>query len=168
MALGHTAAMTSHPTGTFAVIGDPTVQLRTGRIGLTRFEFEAPITGGTLILKARSSELILELDLAQVRAGNSLMQGAVRSLVGSGDNSNLRFDAKGAADDLMRFTGTAQAGDVIVPMEVNAALAALTETLPVTLTGWARFTDVHIPLPGMSRVNTLEVDVNSSLEFVID
>ena len=143
-------------------------RLRTQRIGLMSFDIEAPVTSGRLQLAQTSSELELNLDLTELRVGNPLMQAAARSLVGSGENSRLTFDAMGAADDLLRFTGTARAGDVEVPMEVTAALSETDHAITVTLTGWARFTDVHIPLPGMGRVNTIEVDVSAEIPLTRD
>jgi hypothetical protein len=94
------------------------------------------------------------------------MQAAARALVGTGDNAQLVFDAKGLPGDLLRFTGEARSGDVVVPMEVGAALHPDAAPFVATITGWARFTDVHIPLPGLSRVNTVEVDVSSRVTFV--
>ena len=145
---------------------DTVVTLRTQRIGLMSFELKAPVTGGLLVLGGSSSELMLTLNIAEVRVGNPLMQAAARALVGSSDSSLLRFDAYGADDDLLRFQGTARAGDVEVPMEIVAAVGPLGASLPVALSGWARFTDVSIPLPGMGRVNTIEADVSAQVVFV--
>ena len=108
---------------------------------------------------------MLTLNIAEVRVGNPLMQAAARALVGSGENSTLTFDAYGADDDAMRFVGTARAGDVEVPMEVTTAVDEQGDAVTITITGWARFTDVKIPLPGMSRVNTIEVDVSATIPF---
>ena len=160
--------MTDLVTGTFtaAPTAETVARLRTQRIGLMSFDIEAPVTAGHLQLAATSSELELSLDLTELRVGNPLMQAAARALVGSGENSRLTFDAMGSDDDRLRFTGTARAGDVQVPMEVTASLAEADDVITVTLTGWARFTDVHIPLPGMGRVNTVEVDVSADIPFV--
>lgn len=149
-----------------AVESDPWVKLRTQRIGLMSFDLEAPVTAGQLDLSKSGSELQLTLNIAEVRVTNPLMQAAARALVGSGDNATLVFDAVGADDDPLRFLGTARAGDVEVPMEVSASLGETQSPLPITLTGWARFTDVKIPLPGMSRVNTIEVEVSAIIAFV--
>ena len=78
---------------------DNVVMLRTQRIGLMRVELNAPVTGGLLVLGSSSSELMLTLNIAEVRVGNPLMQAAARALVGSSDSSLLRFDAEGADDD---------------------------------------------------------------------
>jgi len=156
------------PLGTFvASPTDATVaRLRTQRIGLMSFELEAPVTSGRLELSATRSELMLTLNIAEVRVGNPLMQAAARALVGSGESATLTFDAYGQDDDAMHFAGTARAGDVEVPMEVTAAVDEQGDAVTITLTGWARFTDVKIPLPGMSRVNTIEVDVSAAIPFV--
>ncbi|CAB4951090.1 MAG: hypothetical protein F2842_07190 [Actinobacteria bacterium] len=145
---------------------DNVVMLRTQRIGLMRVELNAPVTGGLLVLGSSSSELMLTLNIAEVRVGNPLMQAAARALVGSSDSSLLRFDAEGADDDLLRFLGTARAGDVEVPMEITAAVGPLGASLPVVLSGWATFTDVSIPLPGMGRVSTIEADISGRVAFL--
>ncbi len=142
------------------------VNLKTGRIGLMRLDLQAPVLGGHLNLAKSSSDLEIVLDLGQVRTGNPIIQSAMRSLVGTGQDSHLVFQAAGAADDLLRFEGQAQAGDVVVPMEVTAVITGSAPKLKVELTGWARFTDVHLPLPGMSRVDSIEVDVNTEIPFV--
>jgi len=151
--------------GTFVVdtTGDPMVRMQTQRIGLTSFDLQAPITEGRIDLTGAASELWLRLDLARVRVGNPLMQAAARALVGTDENSRLSFHAHSDPDNPLRFSGQARAGDVVVPMEVTASVEGSTAPLALTLVGWARFTDVHIPLPGMSRVNTVEVDVSAAV-----
>jgi len=155
-------------TGSFvaAPIDRTVVNLKTGRIGLMRLDLQAPVLGGHLNLAKSSSDLEIVLDLGQVRTGNPIIQSAMRSLVGTGEDSHLVFQAAGASDDLLRFEGQAQAGDVVVPMEVTAVITGSAPKLTVELTGWARFTDVHLPLPGFSRVDSIEVDVNTEIPFV--
>ena len=155
-------------SGAFVVdtTSDPVVRMRTQRIGLTSFDLQAPITEGRIELAGAGSRLRLMLDLARVRVGNPLMQAAARALVGTEENSRLTFDARSDPVDHLRFSGRAQAGDVIVPMDVAASVEGGTAPLALTLVGWARFTDVHIPLPGMSRVNTIELDVSATLTLL--
>jgi hypothetical protein len=46
----------------------------------------------------------------------------------------------------------------VAPVEVG-------RSLHLDVTGWARFNDVHIPLPGLGGIRTIEADVSGRIPF---
>lgn len=143
-----------------------TVRLRTQRIGfLGVLDVEAPVVGGLLDVGS-DQQLRVELSLSSLRTPNPLMQTAARALVHSGNGDVLVFHAAARPDDPWEFDGTARAGDVEVPMRVRVAPVEADRSLHLDVTGWARFDDVHIPLPGLGGIRTIEADVSGRIPFV--
>ena len=158
--------MTSTPLGTYDVHPERSepVRMQTSRIGFTSFDISAPVVGGRLEVGPTSSSLRVELALDKLRTSNPLMQAAARALVASGDGQTLVFDAAGpGAGEPLAFSGDAQAGDVVVPMTMQASISDGDGVLHLDLTGSAEFHDVHIPLPGLGGVRTISCDLAASL-----
>ena len=81
--------------------------------------------------------------------------------MGTESNSRLVFEAEGAED--LEFTGVARAGDVSVPMSLTADVELDGEEAVARLAGTAHFEDVRIPLPGLSRIRAVDVQVSGEL-----
>lgn len=143
--------------------------MKTSRIGLFTFNATAPIVGGELDEGTnRSLTVLLKID--ELSAGNRLLDSQARSLVKSGSDGILTFVGEGDEDNAEAFSGTAKAGDVEVPMTVllGAALDTTDEYREVKLSGQATFNDVHIPLPGLSNIKSIDVQLEGVLRLAAD
>lgn len=145
---------------------DTMVRLVTQRIGLMTLDVRAPVVAGQLDVGDQQA-LRVELALNDLRTGNPLMQTAARALVHSGNGDVLVFHAAASLHDAWEFAGTARAGDVEVPMRVKIEPQNDGGALQLDVKGWARFDDVHIPLPGLSHIRTIEADVSGTIPFAL-
>ncbi len=146
------------------------VRLRSGRIGLVSIDATAPVSGGELVLGDPEVVFRLRLDIQQMRTGNFLMQAAARSLVSSNGVYTLDYEGRGtAADAGWRVSGTAVGGTIEVPLDlVISAIGPSSSPLSeIDITGSASVGTVHIPLPGLGKVDDFGFDVEARLGLVL-
>jgi hypothetical protein len=144
-----------------AATDDAHVHLKTQRIGLITLEVDAPVSAGHLHVGPDSSAFRIELALDRLSTPNPLLEKAARALVSRGNGEALVFDATGPGGaGSWSFSGDARAGDVVVPMSVDARLR---DGGTLDVTGEATFHDVHIPLPGLSHLKEISFAVSAAL-----
>jgi hypothetical protein len=119
------------------VIGDSsTVAIRTNRIGLLTIHANAPIVDG----EVTDSRLTFTVRIDEVRTGVLQFSGQREGEV---------------------FSGSATAGQISVPL----ALSTQQEQMSLSVRGTSSFTDIHLPLPGLSHIHHLEVDIDGRLHL---
>lgn len=143
------------------------LNLKTGRIGILRFNATAPIVGGEADWSKPTAELTVEIGIDQVDTGNRLMDSQVRNLVSGGSDGVLTFKGEGhVSDDEVSFEGRAWSGDVEVPMSLSGQPVDVSdEERDLNVSGTATFTDVHIPLPGLSHINKIDISVEGVIRL---
>lgn len=145
------------PDEVWSVLPGALVRLASARIGLMSMDGTAPITTGSLAFDDDSVTLDLEIALDQVKA-NLLLQTAARSLVRQHGATRLVFQARGArVDGPMTVTGTAQAGDVLVPMTLTIERIGV----EARIFGTANLGQVDLPLPGVGRIDDFSFAVDT-------
>ncbi|MFZ1363046.1 MAG: hypothetical protein WAS05_08990 [Candidatus Nanopelagicales bacterium] len=158
--------MSEQQTGKWDVSPDSgLIHLKTKRIGIFKVNATAPIVGGFLNWDSAEAELEVKMDINQINTGYPILDPQFKKLIASGSDGILVFDGKGEqGSSETSFTGKAQAGDVIVDMSIVGTQSADGQTLAVE--GTATFTDVHIPIPGFSKLNTIDINVEGTLVLV--
>lgn len=150
--------------GTWQLANQSTITMKTSRIGLFGIHAHAPVVDG----KARieDGEVMLEFIVAidQVSTGNPVLDPEVHALVHSGSDGRLTFSGTGAT--LAEVTGHAVAGNVKVPLELAASPSTASDDLLLQVTGRASFTDLHLPLPGMSHIHQVDIDIEGLLTLM--
>lgn len=150
--------------GTWQLANESTITMKTSRIGLFGIHAHAPVVDGTA--RIEDGEVTLEFIVAidQVSTGNPVLDPEVHALVHSGSDGRLTFTGTGAT--LAEVTGHASAGNVKVPLELSAASAPGGDDLHLQVTGRTSFTDLHLPLPGMSHIHQIDVDIEGLLTLI--
>jgi len=116
----------------------------------TSLEVSAPVTGGGLHVAKSSVRLRIEMSLEKLKASNFLMQGAARALV-------KRFDG-----DLLVFEN-AHAGQVDVPMSVEATPQPGDDPSRLLLGGTVTMNDISIPVPGLSGISSITFSLDGTV-----
>lgn len=154
----------THPTGTWSLQSGPLITLQTERIGVTSLEVTAPVTGGRLHVVKSTVSLRLEMSLAKLKASNFLMQGAARALVKRFDGDLLIFEAEGPAATVpWAVSGNAQAGQVDVPMSVEATPQPGDSPRDLLLGGTVTMEDISIPIPGLSGIESVTFTIGGTV-----
>lgn len=142
----------------------PLITLQTERIGVTSLEVTAPVSGGRLHVAESTVALRLEMSLAKLKASNFLMQGAARALVKRFDGDLLIFDAEGSAASMpWAVSGNAKAGQVDVPMSVDATPQPGESPRDLLLGGTVTMEDISIPIPGLSGIETITFTIKGTV-----
>jgi hypothetical protein len=122
----------------------------------TSLEVSAPVTGGSLHIATSVVRLRIEMSLEKLRASNFLMQGAARALIKRFNGDLLVFEAEGAASDQpWSVSGNARAGQVDVPMAVEATPQPDSDPRNLLLGGTVTMNDISIPIPGLSGISSV-------------
>ena len=113
---------------------------------------------------AKSSvRLRIEMSLEKLKASNFLMQGAARALVKRFDGDLLVFEAEGeAANHPWKVAGNARAGQVDVPMSVEATPEPGDDPSRLLLGGSVTMNDISIPIPGLSGISSITFSLDGS------
>ncbi len=146
--------------GTWAVQArEGIIKLKTNRIGLIKVNASAPIVGGEADWTAQQASLLLLVGISEVTTGNMLLDPEVHALVNRGSDGVLSFKGKGTVtDDHVEFAGHAWAGNVKVPLTLTGtSTGELEHERDVTIGGTATFKDIHLPIPGFTHVNSIDV-----------
>lgn len=143
------------------------MQLKTSRIGVFEVNAHAPITGGSADWEADSATLTFGVAIGEVKTGNALLDPEVHALVHKGSDGILTFAGSGrVSSDEVHFEGTATAGNVRVPLELTGDVAGDSpRSRDLRISGTATFTDIHIPLPGFSHLDHVDVRIEGDLRL---
>lgn len=159
--------MSEQQTGKWDVSPDSgLIHLKTKRIGIFKVNATAPIVGGFLDWSSPEAQLQVKMDINQINTGYPILDPQFKKLIASGSDGILVFDGKGEQGDIeTSFTGKAQAGDVVVDMAITGTPSGESgsDSQILDVTGTATFTDVHIPIPGFSKLNTIDINVEGQL-----
>lgn len=150
--------------GSWTLEPGPLITLQTERIGISSLEVTAPVTGGRLHVVKSTVTLELQMSLAKLKASNFLMQGAARALVKRFDGDLLIFAAEGHADVIpWAVSGTAKAGQVDVPMSVDATPQPGQSPTDLLLGGTVTMDDISIPIPGLSGIDSVTFHITGTV-----
>ena len=151
-------------TGNWTIEPGALITLQTEKIGMTSLEVTAPVTGGRLHVASPSVLLRLEMSLEKLKASNFLMQGAARALVKRFDGDLLVFEAEGkASSHPWAVSGNAKAGQVDVPMSVEATPQPGSDPRQLVLGGTVTMEDISIPVPGLSGITSVTFTINGTV-----
>jgi hypothetical protein len=104
------------------------------------------------------------MSLEKLKASNFLMQGAARALIKRFDGDLLIFEAEGsAADHPWTVSGNAKAGQVDVPMSVEATPQPGDDPSTLLLGGSVTMNDISIPIPGLSGISSVTFNLAGSV-----
>lgn len=131
------------------------MNIRTNRIGLLSIHATAPVVGGRL----SDAELEFTVRLDKVATGNPLLDPELHALIHEITSGTLTFSGTRSGDT---FIGHATAGNVEVPLEL---IQTRTPDGALEVAGTSRFSDVHVPLPGLGHIKHLEVDIEGHLHL---
>lgn len=132
----------------------------------TSLEVSAPVTGGQLHVATSSVRLRIEMSLEKLKASNFLMQGAARALVKRFDGDLLVFEAEGAASSHpWTVSGNAKAGQVDVPMSVEATPKPGDDPRQLLLGGTVTMNDISIPIPGLSGITSVTFSLDGTVSL---
>lgn len=143
-------------------IEDADVRLRSDRIGRIDVDVTAPVTAGSFRVEDAGVALDLSIALDRLRTSNFIMQAAARALISRHRAQDLRFAGTGPTAQPWQVSGQATAGDVDLPLVLQIELIA-GAPVQIHLAGSARIGTVHLPLPGLGRVDDFGFEVTSRL-----
>lgn len=129
------------------------MQVRTSRIGLLSIHATAPVVGG----KLTEATLEFTVSIESVNTGNPLLDPELHALIHELTGGTLTFQGARKGD---LFSGKAQAGQIVVPLDLHA-----TGDSPLEVNGTSQFTNLHLPLPGMGHIKHVEVDIDGRLHL---
>ena len=154
--------MTTNP-GTWTIEPGSPIKLETHDFP-TSLEVSAPVTGGGLHVAQSAVRLRIEMSLEKLKASNFLMQGAARALVKRFNGDLLIFEAEGeAADHPWMVSGNAHAGQVDVPMSVQATPEPGVDPSKLLLGGTVTMNDISIPIPGLSGISSITFSLDGTV-----
>lgn len=137
------------------ILGDESsMHIRTNRIGLLTIHATAPVVDGTV----SDSDLRFSVRIDHVDTGNPLLDPELHALIHQLTSGVLTFTGQRAGDV---FSGRAQAGEIVVPLDLSAA----TDAGALKVAGNSTFQDIHVPLPGLGHIRHLEVDIDGHLHL---
>jgi hypothetical protein len=143
------------------------VRLRSGSISVMSIDISAPVRSGSLSIETTGVTLDLVIALDKLRTANFLAQAAARSFITSNSAHDLVYKGFGAfAGASAAISGQAQAGTLDLTMNLTVTLLGGATPTEVELVGATSFGEVHIPLPGVGKVDDLLVDVDARLAMV--
>ncbi len=146
------------------------ITIKTSRIGMFTIDASAPIVGGEADWTSGKVTLKFQVGINEVKTGNRLLDPEVHALVNSGSDGVLTFDGEGHVSDReVRFEGRAWAGNIEVPLVLIGEPqddGGDGELRDVKIDGTATFEDVHLPLPGMGHVKSIDVEIEGLLKLM--
>lgn len=153
------------PDGTWSIQPGSPITLQTHDFP-TSLEVSAPVTGGRLHVATSTVRLRIEMSLEKLKASNFLMQGAARALVKRFDGDLLVFEAEGSASARpWAVSGTAHAGQVDVPMSVEATPQPGADPRQLLLGGTVTMNDISIPVPGLSGISSITFSLQGTVDL---
>jgi hypothetical protein len=153
----------SAPTGNWTIEPGSPIALKTHDFP-TSLEVSAPVTGGGLHVAKSAVRLRIEMSLEKLKASNFLMQGAARALIKRFDGDLLIFEAEGtAAAQPWTVSGNAKAGQVDVPMSVEATPRPGEDPRHLLLGGTVTMNDISIPIPGLSGISSITFSLDGTV-----
>ena len=151
------------PPGTWTIEPGSPITLQTREFP-TSLEVSAPVTGGQLHVATSAVRLRIEMSLEKLKASTFLMQGAARALVKRFDGDLLVFEAEGkAAAHPWSVSGNAHAGQVDVPMSVEATPDPGPDPRRLLLGGTVTMNDISIPIPGLSGISSVTFSLDGTV-----
>jgi hypothetical protein len=145
------------------------VRLRNAQgAGLMNLDVSAPVRAGSLRVDSTRMHLDLTIALDQIKTGNFLTEHAARAFIAGYRAHDLVYAGSGHwPSEPVNVRGPAKAGSIDVEIEltvspVDADWDAMTE---IEIVGTAGFGSVHIPLPGVGKVDDLVVDIDARLRL---
>lgn len=156
--------------GIWTVAEASTISLRTSRIGLVGLHAHAPVVDGTARIGDGDVSLEFIVAIDRVSTGNPLLDPEVHALVHSGSDGRLVFSGSGA--NLAAVSGHARAGNITVPLELDATPDTQGEQpqektpMQLSVKGTAEFRDIHVPLPGMGHIRHVEIDITGLITLM--
>ena len=144
-----------------SIVEGADVRLRSGRVGLVTVDVKAPIVSGTCTLDDDSLRLELSIALDRLRTRSPILQAAARMLITRHHATRLSFVGTGKPCAPWHVCGTAQAGDVEVPLTLSITRLPADAAEHLELTGTAQVGTVHLPLPGLGTVEDFAFDVDA-------
>ncbi len=149
--------------GTWAIEPGSPITLQTHDFPAS-LEVSAPVTGGGLHVAKSAVRLRIEMSLEKLKASNFLMQGAARALIKRFDGDLLIFEAEGqAAVQPWMVSGNAKAGQVDVPMSVEATPHPGEDPHQLMLGGTVTMNDISIPIPGLSGISSITFSLDGTV-----
>ena len=146
------------------------ITIKTSRIGMFTIDASAPIVGGEADWTSGKVTLKFQVGINEVKTGNRLLDPEVHALVNSGSDGVLTFDGEGHMSDReVRFEGRAWAGNIEVPLVLIGEPqddGGDGQLRDVKIDGTATFEDVHLPLPGMGHVKSIDVEIEGLLKLM--
>ncbi len=131
------------------------MRIRTNRIGLLTIHATAPVVEGTL----SGTEIEFTVSIDHVDTGNPLLDPELHALIRQITSGTLVFRGSKTGDT---FSGSASAGNLTIPLDLTAGAQG---EAAMDLQGRSRFSDVHVPLPGLGHIRHLEVDIDGRLHL---
>jgi hypothetical protein len=151
--------------GTWAIEPGSPITLQTHDFPAS-LEVSAPVTGGGLHVAKSAVRLRIEMSLEKLKASNFLMQGAARALIKRFDGDLLIFEAEGqAAVQPWMVSGNAKAGQVDVPMSVEATPHPGEDPRQLMLGGTVTMNDISIPIPGLSGISSITFSLDGTVSL---
>jgi len=134
--------------------------------GLMNMDVSAPVRAGSLVV--RSAELALDLTIAldQIKTGNFLTEHAARAFIAGYRAHDLVYTGQGSwPGEPINVRGPARAGtiDVVIELTVKPVGSEWDEMSEIEIVGTAGFGTVHVPLPGVGKVDDLIIDIDARL-----
>lgn len=154
----------SDDNGSWTLATESTIQLKTSRIGLLSVHAHAPVVTGTATITDGHVELEFVVAIDKVRTGNPVLDPEVHALVRSGSDGMLTFAGTGEALDGVE--GHATAGNIKVPLQLQADGRPDADSLDLDVRGQTTFEDIHLPLPGMGHIKKIDVDISGLLTLM--
>lgn len=152
------------PSGTWTIEPGAPITLTTDELAGMQLQVSAPVTGGRLHVATSKVLIHLEMSLEKLKASNFLMQGAARALVKKFDGDLLVFEAEGSAHaHPWAVSGNARAGQVDVPMSVEATPKPGDDPRQLLLGGTVTMNDVKIPIPGLGGITSVTFSIEGTV-----
>jgi len=120
-------------------------------------EANAPVRHGSLNIDGSGVILDLVIALEKMKMSNFLLQVAARSMITMHKVHDLTY--RGTGQSLDSVNGIARAGDIEIPL----ALALTITGTQLEFRGSADIGTVHIPLPGMGKIDDFSFDVDAKV-----
>jgi hypothetical protein len=148
----------------FLAIDGAEVRLKSGNSGLMNLDVKAPVRSGTLHVVSSLATINLVLALDKIKTGNFLTEAAAKAFFKGYNANDLVYNAEGPHDgSVYRVSGSATAGTLDLSITLSISGVNSAPHPEVELVGSAEFGEVHIPMPGVGKVDNLQVDIDAKL-----
>ena len=133
------------------------VRLKSGSLGLMSAEANAPVRHGSLTIDDSGVILDLVIALEKMKMSNFLLQAAARSMISMHKVHDLTY--RGLGQSLGSVNGISRAGDMEIPLALSLTITGT----QLEFIGSANIGTVHIPLPGMGKIDDFSFDVDAKV-----